>query len=196
MVAHKSIEMESPIASATIMVDLRAGEEALQGMEEKLMDIQASSRNVPMVCFCVAGCSSPQAAKSAQVPQAIAERWIRVIRLMLELRQPIYGMATGIMNPFGIMLLEACDCVFADTSQEGIHANRILKPLEMAFVCKVASEEAEHMDVAQLGELKARLVRDKLYARFPMLSQSVRTDGAFGMLSTDRMTNNGPSHVR
>ena len=105
---------------ATIMVDLRAGEETLQGIEEKLMQIQKSGFHVPMIFLCVAGSSNPQAVQSVQVPEVIAERWIRVVRLMLELQQPIYGMATGTMSPFGIMLLEACDCVLADTLQEGV----------------------------------------------------------------------------
>ena len=135
-----------------------------------------------MVFLCIAGSSSPQAAQSVQVPEATAEHWIRVVRLMLGLRQPIYGMATGTMNPFGIMLLEACDCVFTDTQQEGVHASRILKPLEMAFVCKVAAEEAERMDDAQLEELKAKLVREKLYARFPKLSKSARGRSDFDSL--------------
>ena len=175
--------------SATIMVDLRAGEETLQSIEEKLTHIQESSTYVPMVFLCIAGSSNPQTAQSAQVPEATAERWIRVVRLMLELRQPIYGMATGIMSPFGIMLLEACDRVFTDTVQEGVQASRVLKPLEMAFVCKVAAEEAECMDELQLAELKADLVREKLYARFPKLSKSVRSTGDFDMLPACTATN-------
>ncbi|CAE7840332.1 unnamed protein product [Symbiodinium sp. CCMP2592] len=140
----------------------KSNQETLQGIEEKLMQIQKSGFHVPMIFLCVAGSSNPHV-QSVQVPEVIAERWIRVVRLMLELQQPIYGMATGTMSPFGIMLLEACDCVLADTLQEGVHANRILKPLEMALVCKVAAEEAESMNDAQLVELKAKFVRDKLY---------------------------------
>ncbi|CAE7226431.1 hypothetical protein AK812_SmicGene25681 [Symbiodinium microadriaticum] len=142
----------------------KSHQETLQGIEEQLMQIQKSGFHVPMIFLCVAGSSNPQAVQSVQVPEVIAERWIRVVRLMLELQQPIYGMATGTMSPFGIMLLEACDCVLADTVQEGVHANRILKPLEMALVCKVAAEEAESMNDAQLVEHKAKFVRDKLYA--------------------------------
>ena len=182
---------------ATIMVDVRAGEETLQGIEEQLMQIQKSGFHVPMIFLCVAGSSNPQAVQSVQVPEVIAERWIRVVRLMLELQQPIYGMATGTMSPFGIMLLEACDCVLADTVQEGVHANRILKPLEMALVCKVAAEEAESMNDAQLVEHKAKFVRDKLYARFPKLSKSAKKAGDFDMLPAYIMTDiNYPSCAR
>mmetsp|Transcript_35819 Transcript_35819/g.80139 ORF Transcript_35819/g.80139 Transcript_35819/m.80139 type:complete len:221 (+) Transcript_35819:2-664(+) len=164
---------QPPRMTSTIMVDQQASEDRLRSIEEKLIEMRESSiQQMPLVFFCIAG--SPHHPKHSDVSEATADLWIRVVRRMLDLRQPIYGIATGNMNSFGIMLLEACDCVFTDTLQEGVHANRILRPLEMAFVCRVAAEEAKRMDAQELASLKAKLVRDKLFARFPKLSESAR----------------------
>ena len=38
-----------------------------------------------------------------------------------------------------------------------LFARGILRPFETAFVCKIAAEEAETMEVSQLVELKAIL---------------------------------------
>lgn len=49
---------------------------------------------------------------------------MRIVRLLLQLPQPVYGIANGTLGTAGTMLLEACDYVYSDSSQSGVQANR------------------------------------------------------------------------
>ncbi|CAL1167312.1 unnamed protein product [Cladocopium goreaui] len=158
---------------ATIMVDQTAASQSLQRIEEQLIEIrEAGLRQVPLIFLCINGNGEKVKRGDETVEVGSSSGWIRVVRRMLEVPQPVYGIATGSMGRFGIMLLEACDYVYSDSLQQGVPTNRILSPFETAIVCKIAADEAELMDEISLGELKAELIRNKLFARFPKLSSA------------------------
>eukprot|EP00435_Cladocopium_sp_Y103_P049668 s2_g15.t1 len=142
--------------------------------QEQLIQIrEAGLRQVPLVFLCINGEKEKERGDEKEMVEVgTSSGWIRVVRRMLEVPQPMYGIATGTMGRFGIMLLEACDYVYSDSLQPGVPTNRILSPFETAIVCKIAADEAELMDEISLGELKAELIRNKLFARFPKLSMS------------------------